>query len=86
MVNGLKVPSRLETLNPSGTRERRSRGSVDWPSNGVGGLKISETIRRARGATQAQGLWSRPARKADGGVSRCPYRKPTQVGEASSLR
>jgi hypothetical protein len=29
MVNGLKVPSRLATLNPSGTLERRRSGFVD---------------------------------------------------------
>lgn len=84
MVNGLKVPSRLAVLNHRGTLERRRSGFVDWPSNCVGASRD----RNASSAGQPNGqvFWSRQARKALWGAARCPYRKPTQVGEASSLR
>jgi hypothetical protein len=49
MVNGLKVPSRLETLKHRGTLERSDSGCVDWPSKGVGVATLRDLIESGRG-------------------------------------
>jgi hypothetical protein len=81
-------PRFVYVMTPQGTLEQRRSGCVDWPSNRVDApLKSVETGPQAYGATQARVFWSRQSRKA--WVGQCmkrPYRKPTQVGEASSLR
>ena len=81
-------PRRLSVITTEGTLEQKRSGLVDWPSNRVGvGATQAETGVRECGATQFQVFWSRQARKASAGSSSVrPYRKPTQVGEASSLR
>jgi hypothetical protein len=80
-------PRRLSVITTEGTLERKESGLVDWPSNCVGTGNRAETGVRECGATQFQVFWSRQARKASAGSSSArPYRKPTQVGKASSLR
>ena len=49
MVNGLKFPSRLQTLNPARTLERSGSGRVDWPSKGVGVATRRDLMERPRG-------------------------------------
>ena len=74
----------VRPLNPQGTVERRAGGFVDWPSKAVGVSR--EPSARAGGdpRTERPGVDTREKPAAEG-VWR-PYRKPTQVGEASSLR
>src|SRR5688500_6192477 len=82
----VKIPAppgqRLTCERDTGTKGERLCG---WPSNRVG-LR-PETGVRVRGFAPNRVFWSRQARKARTGSSiGRPYRKPTQVGEASSLR
>ena len=61
---------------------------MDWPSNRVdGGQPLSRRDRKRPGATLIASLLESTVEKSS--VGQCmkrPYRKPTQVGEASSLR
>ena len=80
-------PRFVYVMTPQGTLEQRRSGCVDWPSNRVERRKAIETGPQAPGATQRRVFWSRQSRKAWGWqYMKRPYRKPTQVGEASSLR
>ncbi len=58
---------------------------MDWPSNGVGSNPETGVRDQTRkGAVESCGVdrQEKPVAELVG----CPYRKPTQVGEASSLR
>ena len=83
------------TIRPRPSRDEPDRGRWNearaawwtWPSNRVGGSDPAETGVRGLGgdpAPEPRGVDSRE--KPAGECGRCPYRKPTQVGEASSLR
>ncbi|GEM_PF-6923295 len=80
-----KFRPRLQRVNNSaGTQEQVASDFVDWSFKGV---EQSRPEYEEDGATQL------PSREASTGKKscvreccRCPYRKPTQVGKASSLR
>ena len=82
-------PRVVYVMTPQGTLEQRRSGCVDWPSNRVE-APLNRASRRDRKRT------GQPKRESSGVDSReklgvavhatRPYRKPTQVGEASSLR
>jgi len=83
MESRLTFRPRRHVSNPSGTQERRISGFVDWPCKGVGASR--DLMPSARRKTSASDLES-TGEKSGWEAWRCPYRKPTQVGEASSLR
>src|SRR5450432_1214760 len=84
-----KIPAPLNVCydppRDTGTKEERLCGLAVEPRRWW--ATTVETGPRAPGATRTRVFWSRQSRKAWVGqyVER-PYRKPTQVGEASSLR
>jgi hypothetical protein len=75
-------------MTPQGTLEQRRSGCVDWPSNRVDlPEKRSRRDREEQGATLTPSLLESTVEKSlVGQCTKRPYRKPTQVGEASSLR
>ena len=86
MVNGLKFPSRLYVLKPRGTLERSRSGFVDWPLKGVGTLKMPRPDQERARQPKRNFCGVDRQEKRVGEAMKRPYRKPTQVGEASSLR
>jgi hypothetical protein len=76
-------------MTPQGTLERRRSGCVDWPSNRVE-RPLTRRSRRDREGVRATSipslLESTVEKSLVGQCTKRPYRKPTQVGEASSLR
>lgn len=76
---------RLQCVNNSvGTQEQDASGFVDWPFKGVGASRDPST--RARGNPSSSRVESTGKKSYASECCRCPYRKPTQVGKASSLR
>ena len=75
-------------MTPQGTLEPRRSGCVDWPSNRVEApLKERRDGTASRqGNLKASLLESTVEKSLLGQCATRPYRKPTQVGEASSLR
>jgi hypothetical protein len=71
------------SLRDAGTKHERLCG---WPSNRVGG--VTRRDGNARGSLRANPSRVESAAKKSSVKESvgCPYRKPTQVGEASSLR
>ena len=80
-----KFRPRLQCVNNSaGTQERDASGFVDWPFKGV---EQSRPEYEEGGATQLPSRVESTGKKSCAReCCRCPYRKPTQVGKASSLR
>ena len=71
----------VEARGDRGTKGERLCG---WPSKGVGGNPETRVRGSSFGEPESSGVDTRE--KPRGEVMRRPYRKPTQVGEASSLR
>ncbi len=85
MDSRLKFRPRLQCVNNSvGTQERNASGFVDWPFKGVGASRDLST--RVRGNPNSSRVESTGKKSYARECCRCPYRKPTQVGKASSLR
>ena len=72
----------VEPLRDRGTKQERPCG---WPFNLVGG-NPEKGVRGMQGNLNAESCGVDTREKLDGEQPGCPYRKPTQVGEASSLR
>ena len=79
----LPRPPTVELTRDRGTKGRRLCG---WPSNGVGVATLRDRMARETLRGDPSALEStRKKSFARKGAGR-PYRKPTQVGKASSLR
>ena len=85
MVSRLKFPSRLVASNHQGHWNEGTSGFVDGRLSGVG-RKLETVSAKARGNPTQVALESTGEKSCVVELYRCPYRKPTQVGEASSLR
>jgi hypothetical protein len=85
MDSGRRFPPRAGTVSTDGgTVERSGSGCVDWPCKGVGfGRDLMPT---ARGDPSGSFVESTRKKSSDRKGPGRPYRKPTQVGKASSLR
>ena len=83
MVNGLKFPSRLLASNHQG-HWNKGRAAL-WMAVQRRRRK-PRTEYEVRGQPQAKSSGVDTREKPDGETTKRPYRKPTQVGEASSLR
>jgi hypothetical protein len=79
-------PRVVYVMTPQGTLERRRSGCVDWPSNRVDLARGRDGTASPRGNPTASLLESTVEKSLLGQCATRPYRKPTQVGEASSLR
>jgi len=85
MDRGRKFPPRRSSVKThQGTQERSGGGHVDRPSNRVGASRDGNA--RARGDPSSSLMESTGKKSLTGEFGWRPYRKPTQVGEASSLR
>ncbi len=85
MGSRLKFRPRMGSGEPKrdrGTKESRLCG---WPFNRVG-RKAETGVRGRRGNLTPKDSGVDTREKLLGERPMCPYRKPTQVGEASSLR
>ena len=77
-------PLRDEVPRDTGTKHERLCG---WPLKGVDDLKNRrDLITSARGNPSARRVESTGEKSLGRQYMKRPYRKPTQVGEASSLR
>ena len=82
-----KFRPRLQRVNNSvGTQERDASGFVDWPFKDVGSVSCRDPSTRARGNPNSSRVESTGKKSYVRECCRRPYRKPTQVGKASSLR
>ena len=81
-------PRFVYVMTPQGTLEQRRSGCVDWPSNRVDARSKASRDGTAsrRGNPKASLLESTVEKSLGRQCMKRPYRKPTQVGEASSLR
>ena len=79
-------PRLMYVMTPRGTLERRRSGCVDGPSNRVGAQASRRDRKRQRATSGASLLESTVEKSLVGQYMDRPYRKPTQVGEARSLR
>jgi|BarGraIncu00222A_1022003.scaffolds.fasta_scaffold20252_1 hypothetical protein len=81
-------PRFVYVMTPQGTLEQRRSGCVDWPSNRVDAplKERRDGTASARGNPNASLLESTVEKSLGWQCMKRPYRKPTQVGEASSLR
>ena len=80
-------PRFVYVMTPQGTLEQRRSGCVDWPSNRVERPQGNRDGTASRqGNLKASLLESTVEKSLVGQCMERPYRKPTQVGEASSLR
>ena len=85
MASRRRFRPRLTSREPAGDRGTKGERPCGRPSKGVG--RVSGRDPNARGGfgrPERRGVDTREKLLAEGGD--CPYRKPTQVGEASSLR
>ena len=74
---------RLLIVEPRGDRGTKGGRLCGWPFKGVGFGRDPST-RDGFGLNESSGVDTREKPRAE--VKGRPYRKPTQVGEASSLR
>ena len=81
-------PRIVYVTTPQGTLEQRRSGCVDWPSNRVDAplTERRDGTASVRGNPSASLLESTVEKSLGRQYTERPYRKPTQVGEASSLR
>ena len=85
MDSRLKFRPRLAVVEPrrdTGTKRERLCG---WPSN-ARRAQARDLMREGAGQPKPSRRGVDRQEKLCGELQRCPYRKPTQVGEASSLR
>ena len=75
---------RPEIVEPRGDRGTKGQRPCGRPSNRVGACSETGMRGSSFGEPEWSGVDTREKPRAE--VSRRPYRKPTQVGEASSLR
>ena len=70
----------------AGTVEQRASGHVDWPSKAVGPSGPRAECETFGGDPGVESSGVDTLEKLQVEQEGCPYRKPTQVGKASSLR
>ena len=76
---------RLVAVEAPGDRGTKGERPGGWPFNRVGG-NPETGVRGERRKPTPESSGVDTQEKPGGEVMRCPYRKPTQVGKASSLR
>ena len=85
MVSRLRFRPRCTVVEPQRDRGTKGERPGGWPSKAVGVARRRELMARSGfGQPESSGVDTREKLWAEA-VWR-PYRKPTQVGEASSLR
>ena len=85
MASRRRFRPRTASVEPAGDRGTKQQRLCGWPSNAVGGnAPRAEREGEASADPECCGVDTREKPAAE--VGHCPYRKPTQVGEASSLR